>query len=189
MTPQALEALVEAGLDAMNVDIKGDARAVWRYAKGVDVEKVWRNCRLARELGVHLEITTLVVPGVNDQDAVLHGVAGRIAAELGLDVPWHVSGYYPAYRFSAPLTPPEKLEGAWRIGKEAGLAFVYVGNLPGHHLENTYCPGCGALLVERHGFSVASMRLERGGCPGCGRPVAGVWGALDGQWPVSAGRR
>ena len=175
MTPQALRLLVEAGLDAMNVDVKGDAQAVQRHCQGIDVEKVWRNCRLARELGLHLEITTLVIPGVNDQDKVLQGIAGRIVAELGPDVPWHVSGYYPAYRFTAPPTPVNTLERAWQIGKKAGLAFVYLGNVLGHRLENTYCPDCGALLIRRRGLCVTDCCLDRGRCPRCGREVPGVW--------------
>lgn len=176
MTPDALELLVRAGLDAMNVDVKGDADSVRCYCKGVDVEKVWRNCRLVLELGVHLEITTLVIPGVNDRSEVLGGIAGRIMAELGPGVPWHVSGYYPAYRFSSPPTPVDVLERAWHIGKETGLGFVYVGNVIGHELENTYCLRCGALLIERQGFSVARCRLDRGCCPECGCQVPGVWG-------------
>lgn len=175
MTPQALQLLVEAGLDAMNVDVKGDAQAVRRYCRGIDVEKVWRNCRLALELGVHLEITTLVIPGVNDRDEVLRGIAERIAAGLGPDVPWHVSGYYPAYRFTAPPTPVETLERAWRTGREAGLSFVYLGNAPGHRLENTYCPACEALLIERRWLRLVASRLDRGRCPDCGRQTPGVW--------------
>ena len=104
MTPEALRLLVEAGLDGMNVDLKGKAEAVRRHCKGIDVERVWNACRLAREAGVHLELTTLVIPGVNDDDSSLHEVAGRIVSELGADVPWHVTGYFPAYRFHAPPT-------------------------------------------------------------------------------------
>jgi pyruvate formate lyase activating enzyme len=175
MTPEALGSLVDAGLRAMNVDIKGDAEAVRRYCKGIDVEKVWRNCRLARELGVHLEITTLIVPTVNDRDEVLHGIGKRILTELGPDVPWHLSGYYPAYRFTAPPTPTGTLERAWNIGKEVGLQFVYLGNVLGHRLENTYCPDCKALLIERWGLSLVSNRLEAGNCPECGRHIPGTW--------------
>ena len=175
MTPEALQLLVEAGLDAMNVDVKGDDEAVRRYCKGIDVERVWRNCRLARVLGVHLEITTLVIPGVNDQDEMLRGIAGRIVAELGPEVPWHVSAYFPTYRFGAPPTPVATLERACRIGREAGLAFVYLGNVRGHRLENTYCPDCELLLIARSGLRVTVNRLESGRCPGCGRVVGGVW--------------
>jgi pyruvate formate lyase activating enzyme len=182
MTPQALRLLAEAGLDAMNVDVKGDAQAVRRHC-GTDVEIVWRNCRLARDLGVHLEITTLVIPGVNDADETLRGIAGRIAAELGPDVPWHVTAYYPAYRFTAPPTPVRTLERAWQIGRDAGLAFVYLGNVPGHKLENTTCPSCGALLIQRRGLRVTACRLDHGRCPTCGRKVPGVWGTSGNQEP------
>jgi pyruvate formate lyase activating enzyme len=175
MTPEVLRLLVETGLDAMNVDVKGDAQAVRRYCGGIDVGKVWRNCRLARELGVHLEITTLAIPTVNDQDEVLRSIAERIVADLGADVPWHVSGYYPAYKFTAPPTPVRTLERAWRVGREAGLSFVYLGNVLGHRLENTYCTGCEALLVERWGLRVTASHLDRGRCPNCGWEVAGVW--------------
>jgi pyruvate formate lyase activating enzyme len=175
MTTEALELLVEAGLDGMNVDIKGGAQAVRRYCGGIDVEQVWRNCRLARELGVHLEVTTLVIPGVNDRDEVLESIAERIVTELGADVPWHVSGYHPAYRFTAPPTPVSRLERAWELGKRTGLAFVYVGNVLGHDLENTFCPDCELLLIQRWGLGTTAYRLEQGGCPHCGWKVPGVW--------------
>ncbi len=83
--------------------------------------------------------------------------------------------YVPAYRFSAPPTPVETLERAWRLGKEAGLEFVYTGNVPGHRYDNTYCPGCGTLLIRRWGFDVRLKALQHGRCPRCGREVAGVW--------------
>jgi pyruvate formate lyase activating enzyme len=176
MTPEALALLVEAGLDAMNVDVKGDAAAVRKYCKGVDVEKVWETCGLARSQGVHVEITTLVIPTVNDADAVLRGIAERIAGELGPGVPLHLSAYFPAYRFTAPPTPVRTLERAWGLAKEAGLEFVYVGNLPGHRYDNTCCPQCGALLIRRLGFEVLSNTVRDGRCPKCGRSIEGVWG-------------
>lgn len=174
MTSEALRLLAEAGLDAVNIDVKGDAEAVRRYC-GADVEKVWHNCRLAKELGVHLEITTLVIPGVNDRDEVLSGIAERIVRELGPDVPWHVTGYYPAYRFAAPPTPTERLERAYSLGRAAGLAFVYVGNVFGHPWENSYCPRCGGLLIERRGLQVIAYKLDAGRCPACGQAIPGVW--------------
>jgi pyruvate formate lyase activating enzyme len=177
MTPEALRLLVEAGLDAINIDVKGDAQAVRRYC-GADVDKVWRNCRLAHQAGVWLEITTLVIPGVNDRDLVLRGIAERIVADVGADVPWHVSGYSPAYRFTAPRTPLATLERVWRIGKEAGLRFVYLGNVAGHRLENTYCPDCEALLVRRRGLGITGYHVDRGRCPRCGRELPGMWTAL-----------
>ncbi|TKJ29115.1 MAG: AmmeMemoRadiSam system radical SAM enzyme [Chloroflexi bacterium B3_Chlor] len=171
MTAEALGALVDAGLDAINVDIKGNAETVKKHCKGIDVEKVWRNCRLAKEQGVHLEITTLVIPSVNHDEETLRGIARRIHEELGEETPWHISGYYPAYRFQAPPTPLSALERGWRIGKQEGLAFVYLGNVLGHRLENTYCPECGELLIRRHGLSVVENRLQDSACPACGRAI------------------
>ncbi len=176
LTPEALDLLITAGLDAMNVDIKGDFAGVRKYCKGVDVNHVWAACRLARMRRVHVEITTLVVPTVNDASDVLYGIAARIAGELGPEVPWHVSGYYPAYQFAVPPTSIRTLERAWHIGREAGLEFVYVGNVPGHRYDNTYCPQCSMLLIERRGFEVVSNHLQQGRCPWCQRSIAGVWG-------------
>ncbi len=175
MTPEALSLLIDAGLDAMNVDVKGDAAAVRKYCKGIDVNKVWAVCRPARSQGVHLEITTLVIPTVNDTPTTLRGIAERIVKELGPDVPWHVTAYYPAYKFNAPPTPIRTLERAWQIGKEAGLHFIYVGNVPGHRYDNTYCPQCDALLIERRGFDVLRNDVRHGRCPRCQKPIAGVW--------------
>jgi pyruvate formate lyase activating enzyme len=184
MTPEALGLLIEAGLDAMNVDVKGDAAAVAKYCKGIDNQKVWAVCRLARSRGVHLEITTLVIPGVNDGDAVLGGVAQLIATDLGADVPWHVSAYWPAYRFNAPPTSADTLERARQIGRAAGLEFVYTGNLPGHRYDNTYCPGCGSLVVQRWGFELRLNIVRQGRCPRCRRPIAGVWGERENEEPA-----
>lgn len=185
MTPEALALLVEAGLDAMNVDIKGGATAVWKYCQGIDVEKVWAICKLAKANRIHLEITTLVIPTVNDDQATLQGIAQRIATELGPEVPWHVSGYYPAYRFRAPPTPVHTLEQAWRIGREAGLKFVYVGNVPGHEYNNTFCPQCGTILIRRLGFSILSNILQDGRCPRCKGVVPGVWAGSKEGTPVA----
>ena len=160
MTPEALQLLIEAGLEAMNVDLKGDAEAVRRYCKA-DVEAVWRNCRTAKESGVWIEITTLVIPTVNDEEDSLRGIAWRIREELGPETPWHLSRYYPAYRFTAPPTRVRTLEQAHEIGREEGLEFVYLGNVPGHHYENTYCPRWGK--CPKCGCSIPGVGLE--GCP------------------------
>lgn len=173
MTALALKLLAEAGLDALNVDIKGDADTYQRFCQA-DVAHVWENCKLARQLGLHLEIATLVIPGVNDDEVQLRQIASRIAQELGRDVPWHVNAYHPAYQFKAPPTPAATLIRAQQIGREAGLDFVYIGNLDGHG-ANTYCPGCGRLLVKRAGLRLLDCRVTHAGtCPHCGRPIAGV---------------
>jgi pyruvate formate lyase activating enzyme len=180
MTPEALSLLVEAGLHAMNVDIKGDAAAVRKYGKGIDVEKIWANCQRALQYGVHIEITTLVIPTVNDSHEVLQGIATRIAQDLGKQVPWHVSAYFPAYRFEVPPTPLNTLERAWNTGKQAGLEFVYIGNVPGHPYDNTYCPQCDTLLIRRYGFEIILNNLRSGRCPQCHYPIAGRWGENHG---------
>jgi pyruvate formate lyase activating enzyme len=174
MTAEALTALSDAGLDAMNVDIKGDALGVRKYCKGIDVHHVWERCQQARELGLHLEITTLIIPGVNSDDGTIKGIAERIAAELGRETPWHISGYYPAYRFTAPATPIKILEYAWEFADEAGLKFVYIGNVLGHPKDNTLCPNCNTILVERWGLKVLKNSVVDGRCPVCGRIVPGV---------------
>ncbi|MBC7224673.1 MAG: radical SAM protein, partial [Anaerolineae bacterium] len=170
MTEEALERLADAGLDAMNVDIKGDAEAVRQYC-GADVEKVWRNCRLARARGIWVEVTTLVVPGVNDAEAVLRGIAERIARDLGPETPWHVNRYYPTYQFRAPETPLATLDRARQWALEAGLHYVYVGNVGTHPAMHTWCPRCGAVLVERRILGVRRSTLQDGRCPSCGQQV------------------
>ncbi len=175
MTPEALFLLLDAGLDAMSVDVKGDSLAVKHFCKAVDVEKVWAVLRLARQRSMHVEITTLVIPTVNDSDTTLRGIAERVTTELGPEVPWHVTAYLPAYRFTAPPTPIGTLEKAWQIGREAGLEFVYVGNIAGHHYEHTYCPTCGTVLIRRSGFAVTENILRAGECPRCRQRIAGVW--------------
>lgn len=175
LTPEALSLLVAAGLDAINVDIKGEEEAVWRYCKGIEVEKVWAFCKLVLSMGVHLEVTTLVIPTVNDSNETLNRIARRLANELSPTVPWHVTGYSPAYRFYAPPTPVATLELGWQAGKQAGLEFVYTGNLPGHPHDNTYCPACDKLLIKRQGYTILQNVLLEGSCPQCKRLIPGRW--------------
>jgi pyruvate formate lyase activating enzyme len=122
---------------------------------------------------VHVEITTLVIPGVNDDDDTLRFLAQNIVEELGSATPWHVTRYFPAYQFHTPPTPVSVLEKAKKIGEEAGLRFVYVGNVPGHPGQNTYCPGCKALLIERDGLSLVASHIQANVCPRCqeGLPI------------------
>lgn len=171
MTCEALRLLIEHGLDAMNIDIKGDAVAVDRYCKA-DVEEVWRNARRAREKGVWVEITTLVIPDVNDGEECLRGIAARIRDELGKGTPWHVTRYYPAFRFNNPATPVHRLDRAYEIGRQEGLEYVYAGNVPGNERESTYCPSCGGLLIERYIFDIMQYRLTSDNrCPDCGTAI------------------
>jgi len=175
MTNRALELLVAHGLNAVNIDIKGDAEVVKRFC-GADVNMVWRNATRAKEHGVWVELTTLVIPGVNDTEEGLSRIARRIKRELGDDTPWHLTGYYPAYRFSSelyvPPTPVSTLEKVRNNGKAEGLKYVYAGNVPGHPYEHTYCPGCNQLLIERYGFSITKYSISSDKhCPNCGQEI------------------
>jgi len=175
MTVPALDMLVAHGLDAMNIDIKGEPEVVKRFC-AADVDMVWRNVTRAKECGVWVELTTLVIPGVNDRDDGLSRIAHRIKEELGNDIPWHLSGYYPAYKFGSesyvPPTPLSALEKAREIGIAEGLKYVYIGNVPGHSYENTYCPSCQQCLIERYGFSITKYNISPDKhCSYCGEEI------------------
>jgi len=176
MTVPALEALVAHGLNAMNIDIKGETEMVRRFC-GADVNIVWRNATLAKGRGVWVELTTLIIPGVNDTEGELSRIGQRIKSELGDATPWHLTGYYPAYKFKSesyvPATPVSTLEKARDIGKAEGLKYVYVGNMPGHPYENTYCPNCNQPLIERYGFSITKYSISPDKhCPYCGEEIS-----------------
>lgn len=175
MTPEALELLVEHGLDAANFDMKGDKEAVRNYC-GADVELIWRNIREAKRMGVWVEITTLVIPGVNDDEECLRGIARRIFREVGENVPWHISQYYPAYKalevgLYPGRTPEETLEAAWQMGRDEGLNYIYIGNVPGEK-QNTCCHHCGELLIKRHIFNIIDYRITPDNtCPACNAQI------------------
>jgi pyruvate formate lyase activating enzyme len=174
MTPETLTTLAEAGLDALNIDVKGSASQVRKYCKGIDVAHVWDRCRQAVDLGLNLEITTLLIPGVNSDDETIQGIAEQIVTDLGPETPWHLSGYHPAYRHTAPSTSIATLEHAWEIASQAGLRFVYIGNVPGHPKDHTYCPECQTILIERMGLQVVENWIVDGYCPACQRIIPGV---------------
>jgi pyruvate formate lyase activating enzyme len=182
MTLDALRLLVDHGLDAANFDVKGYGEMVSRYC-GADVEKVWRNVAEARRLGVHVEITTLLIPEVNDGEECLRSIARRIGKDVGENTPWHVTQYHPAYKalevgLYPERTPVEILERAWKVGRDEGLNYVYAGNVPGHQYENTYCPNCAELLIRRLGFKVIDYRVTPDGrCPKCGGDIQ-----IVGEW-------
>ena len=154
MSLKALRLLAEYGLDAMNIDIKGDAKTVQRHC-GAQVEKIWRNAVEAKKLGIWVEITTLIIPHITDSEECLQPIASRIKEELGQDTPWHVNAYFPrddyALKYYGPAVSQAIQVKAREIGMEAGLKYVYAGGYPGSY-QNTYCPLCQELLVERHGF-------------------------------------
>ena len=179
MTLETLRMLHDAGLDALCIDVKGDAEAVRKY-DSADVEVVWRNVRESKKLGMHVEVVNLVIPGVNDREEQLRELARRHLLEAGKETPLHFTAYYPAYKFDAPPTPVSTLERAHKIARSEGVEFVYMGNVPGHPYENTYCPSCGELLIERFGLELVRANLKGNRCPKCGREVP-VVGPLGGK--------
>ena len=170
MTLEALRMLHDAGLDAMCIDVKGDAAAVRKYC-GADVEVVWRNVHAAKKFGMHVEVVNLIIPGVNDREEQLRELAKRHLREAGRETPLHFTSYYPAYKFDAPPTPVSTLERAHDIAKSAGIEFVYLGNVPGHRYENTYCPNCGEILIKRLGLELIKINLKGNCCPNCGHEI------------------
>ncbi|MGQ9721961.1 MAG: AmmeMemoRadiSam system radical SAM enzyme [Candidatus Jordarchaeum sp.] len=171
MTPEALNLLFESGLDAMNVDVKGCKETVQKYC-GANVDYVWDNIREAKRRGIHIEITTLVIPGVNDDVDCLKSIAQRVR-DIDENTPWHVSRFHPDYKMrDRGPTPTKTLELARQIGLDAGLKYVYLGNVPGHPGENTWCPVCGELLIERYIFSINRYRItDDKKCPKCGTEI------------------
>ena len=174
MTPELLELMVGL-IHAINVDLKAGRGEFYHKISGADLKPVLANLKTIQRLGIWLEVTTLVIPGLNDSDEELRWVASYLFNELGPDVPWHVSRFYPQYQMSdVPPTPAATLARAWQIGREVGLRYVYVGNLPGHESESTLCPNCGTVVIERTGYNVQVRGLRDGACVRCGAVIAGV---------------
>jgi len=171
MTTEALDALIEAGLDGMNVDVKGRQEAYDRYCGGPKVRGVWELAAYARRQGVHIEVVSLLVTGVSDDETTVRWIIDQHLEALGPDVPLHFTRYFPARSFTAPLTPLDHMERAWRWAKDAGIHYVYLGNLRGRG-EDTHCPRCGSLLIRRQGFATLEVHLtEDNCCPHCRNPL------------------
>ena len=181
MTP-AFIGMLKGLLDAANVDLKSSSDGFYKNICGGRVGPVKEAIALLHDAGVWVEVTTLVIPGRNDSDGDLRAVAAFLRG-ISPDIPWHVSRFHPDYRLTdAGATPRETLSRARAVGREAGLKFVYAGNVPGDDGEQTLCPGCGATLIERTGFHVSQNRLKGGTCPECRTKVPGVWENRSGIW-------
>lgn len=181
MTAEMLELFQGAGgehepwLDAANVDLKAFRDEFYRAQCGARLQPVLDSLKTMKELGVWVEVTTLIIPTLNDAEGELRELATFIVQELGPETPWHVSRFHPTYRLlDKPATPPATLHRAAEIGREAGLHYVYEGNIPGQGGENTRCPGCGQTVIRRLGFSVLENHVRQGQCPHCGAAIAGV---------------
>lgn len=163
-------------LHADNVDLKSFRDEYYRKICGGRLQPVLDTLKLLKKLDVWVEVTTLVIPGLNDSKEELTEIASFIKNEMSDATPWHVSGFYPTYKMvDRPPTPPESLIKAREIGLSTGLKYVYAGNLPIPDGENTHCGNCQKTVVERRGFTVQKNLLKDGKCPHCGVGVSGVW--------------
>lgn len=162
-------------VSAINIDLKSFRDSFYKKVCGARLAPVLASIARFKELGVWVEVTTLVIPGMNDSEEELAGIASFLAG-IDRSIPWHVTGFYPSYKMSGvPPTSGEILARARQIGLEQGLEYVYSGNRPGSGGENSSCPSCGETIILRHGFQILSNRLQAGCCPDCGSVISGVW--------------
>jgi pyruvate formate lyase activating enzyme len=174
MTAEAIE-MIAPYLDAANIDLKSYREEFYREYCGAHLKPVLNSLKKMKELGIWVEVTTLIIPDLNDNRAELKEIADFVYS-LGADTPWHVSRFHPQYRMTdTPPTSGGVLRRALQIGKDAGLKYVYVGNLPGGEGENTHCANCGNLLIERIGFSIMKLSLTGNACPKCGSILEGIF--------------
>ncbi len=174
ITPEAL-AHIRPYLDAANIDLKGYSEKFYREVVHAMLAEVLDSIIEYKRLGIWIELTTLIIPNHNDSDADLSGIARFIADKVGVETPWHVTQFYPTFKLTdQPRTPVETLRRARQIGLDAGLRYVYEGNVPGEGGENTYCPGCCEPLIRRYGYFIEENRIRDGKCPSCGTVIDGV---------------
>lgn len=163
-------------LDAANVDLKSFDPAFYREVVGGELQPVLETLTTLRDAGVHIEITHIVIPSLNDDMEMIRRMSRWIVSELGAGVPLHFARFYPLYRLTAlPRTPVSTLDRARSTALEAGLQYVYVAKVTGHEGENTFCPTCGEVVIRRVGFVIDALRLDGGRCGACGAPIPGRW--------------
>ena len=170
MSQESLD-LIAPYLDAANVDLKGMSDKFYRELCQARLEPVLENIHTMHDKGIHLEITNLVIPGYNDSEEDLQSLV-KFVAEVDVNIPLHFTRFYPHYKMNqVPPTPVETLEKAHKMAREAGIKYVYMGNVPGSDGENTRCPDCEELLIERNGFNIESNNLKNKKCPKCGAGI------------------
>jgi pyruvate formate lyase activating enzyme len=173
LTPEATRTIAPY-LDAINIDIKAFQDKTYRKYYGATLQPVLDTVKLMRKLGIWVEVTTLIIPTINDSEEELCEIA-RFLCAVDPAIPWHVTQFYPNYKLlDRSPTPVATLRRARQIGLEEGLRYVYEGNVPGEGGENTYCYECGELLIERWGFSISQHMIEDGHCLRCGAEIAGI---------------
>ncbi len=174
MTPEMLD-MMNPYLDAANVDLKAFREETYKKVVGARLQPVLDAMKKIKQLGIWLEVTSLIIPGTNDDPDEIKDMADFIANELGEDVPWHISRFFPSYKMNdVPVTLLKTLETAKQIGHQAGLNYVYIGNASSEVDSTTYCPKCGEDLIQRLGYGAAQINIKEGKCPSCGKTIAGV---------------
>ncbi len=163
-------------LDAANIDLKGFTEEYYSNMSQGHLAPVLQTLKTLKNEGVHLEITNLMIPTKNDDVDTVRKMCAWIKSELGADTPVHFSRFYPLYKLrNLPPTPVSTLEKSRKIAMDLGLEYVYIGNVPGHEGERTFCPRCKKLLIVRQGYSVGEVHLTKGKCKFCGKPISGIW--------------
>jgi pyruvate formate lyase activating enzyme len=174
MTAETLD-MIAPYLDGANVDLKSFSEGFYKKVCGAKLKPVLESITRMHALGIWVEVTTLIIPTLNDAVGELREVA-RFLLSVSPAIPWHVSAFYPTYRMmDKPRTSPEIIRRAREIGLEEGLRYVYTGNIPGAEGENTSCYHCQKVLIRRHGYQIAENSITEGKCPHCGTPIEGVW--------------
>ena len=175
INPEPLKNLCKV-LDAANIDLKGFTENFYRELCSGELNPVLETLKTLKKEKVHVEITNLIIPTKNDEISVLREMCLWIRKELGPDTPIHFSRFYPLYKLKTlPPTPVSTLEKAREAAASAGLEYVYVGNIPGHTAENTFCPKCKKMVIQRTGYMVGEINLKDGKCKYCGKPIPGIW--------------
>ncbi|OHB63555.1 MAG: AmmeMemoRadiSam system radical SAM enzyme [Planctomycetes bacterium RBG_13_62_9] len=163
-------------VDAARVDLKSMSDAFYRDVCSATLKPVQNALVVAKSMGVHVEVVNLVIPTLNDKPEQIRELVQWVRVNLGAETPLHFSGFTPMYRMQhLPPTSPGSLESARNIALAEGLKHVYIGNRRSEKGQNTYCPGCNALLIERVGYTIVQNRMAAGRCPDCGREIYGVW--------------
>ncbi len=174
MTHEMLD-MISLYLDAINIDLKAFREEIYRRIIGARLQPVLDNLKKIKQMGIWLEVTSLIIPGINDDPKEIRDMANFVATELGVDVPWHVSRFFPAYKMKEiPPTPLKTLQMAKETALKAGLDYVYIGNTANTGDMDTKCPRCNSLLIERLGFGIIQNNINDGHCPNCGMKIAGV---------------
>jgi pyruvate formate lyase activating enzyme len=163
-------------LDAANIDLKGFTDTFYQELCSGELAPVLKSMKILKQEKVHLEITNLVIPTKNDEMSVVKEMCLWIKKELGAETPIHFSRFYPLYKLKGlPPISVSTLEKARAVALSSGLEYVYIGNIPGHEGENTFCPKCKKLLIQRTGYMIGEVHLKGGKCGYCGKPIPGIW--------------